>query len=167
MLEPVVKQILDQTGKRPRIRVTTDNATGQITAIIVKTRVHDMEIYCPADEFDCRISISLESPWGINPIEQRYTEHLDQGVPTARGKDRLSYKHQGFMVDLTQVSTLSNPGASKVHELEIEMDVDRLLVEGIKNMEGLENEYTRIVSVFMNNVKVVNRAARPVVAPGP
>jgi hypothetical protein len=93
-------------------------------------------------------------------------EHTERGVPQTRVKDRLSYRHQGFQVDLTQVTLLSNP-QSKAHELEIEIDTDRLIAEGRKVQEGRPNEYEKLVSVFLNNVKVINRAAKAQVAGGP
>lgn len=163
LIDPVVLEFHNRTGARgaPRLRVTRDNASEAITAVIIKTRVANIEIRCPNDDFDFRVSISLETQWqGDN--WQSFPEHLDQGVRTTRSKDRLSYRHQGFLVDLTQVTPFARQGekAEKVHELEIEMDTDRLIGEGYRNARGEVNEYEKLVHVFLNNVKVVNRAAK-------
>jgi hypothetical protein len=163
LLDPIVLDLHNRSGRKgaPRLRVTRDNVTGEITAVIVKTRLQDMEVRCPNDEFDFRISISLETQW-TNPGYEQFPEHLDHGVRTTRNKDRLSYRHQGFLVDLTQVTPFTRPGekSEKIHELEIEMDVDKLVEEGYKNLNNQPNQYTDLIHVFLNNVKVVNRAAR-------
>jgi hypothetical protein len=165
LIDPAVLHYINATGKKsaPRLRVTRDNATNAITAIIIKTRIADLEMRCPRDEFDVRISISLETNW-VHPGWESFSEHLDAGVRTQRGKDRLSYQHQGFLVDLTQVTPFG-AAAQKIHELEIEMDVNRLMEEGRKNAAGMENEYEKLVHVFLNNIKVVNRAAKPASLP--
>jgi hypothetical protein len=164
LIDPAVQEWQARLGRRgaPRLRVTRDNSTDKIMAVIIKTRIADLEIRCPADEFDFRVSISLETNWA-HPWEQ-FPEHLDHGVRTTRNKDRLSYQHQGFLVDLTQVTPFSRQGekVEKLHELEIEMDVERLQMEGERNLQNLPNEFERLVQVFLNNVKVVNRAAKAV-----
>lgn len=163
LVDPVVLEWHNRSGKRgaPRLRVTRNNATSEISAVIIKTRIQDIEIRCPADEFDFRVSISLETQWP-HPGWDQFPENLDHGVRTTRNKDRLSYRHQGFLVDLTQVTPFSRQGekVDKVHELEIEMDVERLIDEGYKNLHNQPNEYEKLVHVFLNNVKVVNRAAK-------
>jgi polynucleotide 5'-triphosphatase len=169
LVDPVVMEWHQRSGKRgaPRLRVTKDNATNTITAVIIKTRIQDIEIRCPFDEFDFRISISLETAWHHDNWQQ-FPEYLDKGVRTSRNKDRLSYRHQGFLVDLTQVTPFSAGGkVEKSHELEIECDADRLLEEGYKNRNGETNEYEKLVHVFLNNVKVVNRAAKAPPQMGP
>jgi polynucleotide 5'-triphosphatase len=156
-LSPEVLKVQQQIRRGPRVRLTTDIKTRAITATIIKFRVADLEIYCPNDDFDCRISISLETryPHPVDGLE----EHLERGVSTARMKDRLSYRHQGFQVDLTQVTPQANP-ADKVHELEVELDTERLLQEGRKVQNNVTSEYERLVGTFLNNIRVINRAAR-------
>jgi polynucleotide 5'-triphosphatase len=156
-LNPEVLKVSQQTRRGPRVRLTTDIKTNQITATIIKFRVADLEIYCPNDDFDCRISISLETRYP-HPIDG-LVEHLEKGVSTARMKDRLSYRHQGFQVDLTQVTPFANQ-ADKVHELEVELDTQRLLQEGRKVQVQQESEYEKLVGTFLNNIRVINRAAR-------
>jgi polynucleotide 5'-triphosphatase len=156
-LHPEVRAAHEKGGKSPRVRVTRDDKTNQITATIIKLRLADLEVYCPNDDFDFRISVSLETAYP-HPIEH-LKEHLERGISQARGKDRLSYTHQGFQVDLTQVTLVSNP-KEKVHELEIELEADRLREEAMKIQRGIANDYEALVKCFLDNIRVVNRAAR-------
>ena len=87
----------------PKVRVTTENKTGELIAQIIKTRVADMDIYSPRTLFDWRISVNLEMK--IEGDLRQYIEPGDVGKSaTDRSKDRLSYKHLQYQIDLTQVS---------------------------------------------------------------
>lgn len=102
------KSIQDQIDPRngrtiPKVRVTTDAKTGEPIAQIIKVRVADMDIFSPATLFDWRISVNLEMK--IEGDFRRYVEPGDVGKGNAdRSKDRLSYKHLQYQIDLTQVS---------------------------------------------------------------
>ena len=102
------KSIQDQIDPRngrtiPKVRVTTDVKSGEPIAQIIKVRVADMDIYSPATLFDWRISVNLEMK--IEGDFRRYVEPGDVGKGNAdRSKDRLSYKHLQYQIDLTQVS---------------------------------------------------------------
>lgn len=78
-------------------------------------------------------------------------------VLLTRSKDRISYSHQLFTVDLTQVSqpaSANQPGKPTLHELEIEFkDARILLAEGRKDAEGKDNRYLEMVQCFLNNVR--------------
>lgn len=156
-LTPEVRAAHEGKGKSARVRVTRDNETNAVTATIIKLRMADLEVHCPSDEFDVRISVSLETVWP-HPVEN-LQEHLDHGVSQSRGKDRLSYTHQGFQVDLTQVTPISS-SKEKVHELEIELEADRIKEEATKIGKGIANDYEELVKCFLNNIRVVNRAAK-------
>jgi polynucleotide 5'-triphosphatase len=86
-----------ERGARGKIRVTQDEKTGQIKpmGIIQKTRLADMNVFVPRRDFDFRISVNTEEPM---PLPQNPPTHQ-------RRKDRVSYKHQIFQIDLTQVKT--------------------------------------------------------------
>lgn len=72
----------------------------------------------------------------------------------ARNKDRISYAHQLFTIDLTQVTGGSQATQSVTHELEIEFkDARVLLVEARKDAEGQDNRYLEMVQAFLNNVR--------------
>lgn len=159
-LPQAVKDAHLEGGKPARVRVTRDNKTNAVTAAIIKLRMADLEVFCPSDEFDIRISVSLETAWP-HPTDG-LPEQLDGGVPTGRSKDRVSYTHQGFQVDLTQVTQLSGTNRTKTHELEIELDTNQLKGESDKISMGVANNYEELVGCFLNNMRVVNRAARAI-----
>lgn len=83
-----------------------------------------------------------------------YRERNDARM--GRLKDRLSYKHQDVSVDLTQVTP--EAGGTKVHELELELDSIPLVEQARLAQEGRPNDYERQVGLFMNYVRVINRA---------
>ena len=120
----------------------------------MKVRVADKEVYCPREAFDYRISVSLELdyPHSLDGL----AETNGNGDLNIRSKDRLSYKHQCMSIDLTQVTT---PGAGeKSHELEIEMDTNLIVEQGKRMQAGAPNNYEELVEIFLNYIRVVNRA---------
>lgn len=103
------KSIRDQIDPRDRrarqkVRVTTNSKTGQPIAQIIKVRVADMDIYSPQTLFDWRISVNVEMK--IEGDFRRLIEPGDAGRTSHdRNKDRLSYKHLQYQIDLTQVTS--------------------------------------------------------------
>src|SRR5271154_7058243 len=51
------------SAHRPRVRITLDRDTGAPKARIIKSRISDLDVYCPGNAFDYRISISIEAPF--------------------------------------------------------------------------------------------------------
>lgn len=102
-LPPVIRQNLNPRHK-PRVRVTTDQSTGEVLAKIVKCRVADLDIVSPRTWVDFRISVNLEISYdgevGHLPIIE-----MGGGKARDRNKDRMSYRHLAYQVDLTQVAT--------------------------------------------------------------
>jgi polynucleotide 5'-triphosphatase len=137
----------------PRVRVTTDLITYQIKAQIVKLRVADLHIYCPRNNFDVRISVAAEVkyPHAVTGLREHQENNSSQG----RKKDRLSYKHQDISIDLTQVT---QDQGEKLHELELEIDTNLLAEQARLAIEGQPNDYEELVGIFLNYVKVLNRA---------
>ena len=138
-LSPLGVQALPQAlqrrrGKRePRLRVTKDK-TG-VKARIVKIPIDHLHIYNPKYRYDCRISINLEvnldrpdldpdsliaDDSSINPSDPNRKPVVNE-VP--RVKDRLSYKHLAYSVDLTKVE---REGLGPTYELELEVDSNLL-----------------------------------------
>ncbi|QDS69105.1 hypothetical protein FKW77_010233 [Venturia effusa] len=153
-LAQTVKDAHLEGGKPARVRVTRDNKTDAITAAIIKLRRADLEIICPSDDFDIRISVSLETVWP-HPIEglKQHTDATGKADPP-RSKDRVSYTHQGFQVDLTQVTPISDP-KKKTHELEIELPTNQLKEEADKIDRGIVNAYEELVrptTAFRRNI---------------
>ena len=138
-----------------KVRVSTDQKTNKMLAKIVKTRVGDLNIFMPHHPVDCRISINLEWDWD-GPIDEIIGNQIAGRGQPDRNKDRLSYEHGFFQVDLTQV-TKPGPPPSKEHELEIEMNASTLLDHGRRLVADppQENKYTDLVETLVDNIRAV------------
>jgi len=163
-LPPPLLTLMEGQRWKPRVRVTIDDKTKQFKEAIVKIRIRDLEISCPRQAFDVRISISCEMQY-TGSIDNLVQSVRKPGDTDSRYKDRLAYKHQFVSVDLTQVRVDKEPG-NKLHELELEMDTEVLKREGEKVRRGDANNYEGIVGIFMNYVRVINRSCRLEVPPG-
>ena len=86
-----------------RVRITTDVNTGTMVAKIIKLRIADFDIYNPRCAFDYRISISVECPWEGSESHLSMVS-AEQGRRGERQKDRMSYRHMFYQIDLTQVN---------------------------------------------------------------
>lgn len=118
---------------------------------LVKIRIADLDIYNPRTPFDFRVSISLEYDWNGPP------EHLAGMVEGGRDrqKDRMSYKHLGYQIDLTQVR---HPGSvDKEHELEIEVSTPMLQAEMEKVRTGQPNQYEELIRGLLDNLRLLSR----------
>jgi hypothetical protein len=89
-----------------KVRVTYDEKTNELLAKIVKARVADINIHFPEYALDCRISINLEMDWNGSVAELERMATATRTSPN-RNKDRLSYKHGPYQIDLTQVTQVS------------------------------------------------------------
>jgi hypothetical protein len=85
-----------------KLRVTTDQKTGATLARIIKVRVADLDVYSPRTLFDWRISVNLEMNYEGDVSD--LVESTDSGRKGDRNKDRMSYTHQAYQIDLTQVT---------------------------------------------------------------
>lgn len=156
MLSPGLRNIIGQQPKPSKIRVTRDQKTGQVTAQIIKVRIHNLEISSPATEWDYRIGINLELHYpgpveGLQPAIERQGQTVES---TNRTKDRVSYSfNRAYQVDLTQVVQ----GGHKNHELELELDSQVLLHEVAKIQNGGPSDYENLVGGMMNNLRVLSR----------
>ncbi|GAA5884298.1 hypothetical protein JCM6882_002217 [Rhodosporidiobolus microsporus] len=143
-------------GPRRKVRVTRDQKGVKQPHAVEKVRVADMNVFSPKRRFDWRVSVSLENPAPIPDTPPTHTRY----------KDRISYTHQLFTVDLTQVSPTppqpsSAPPAHATHELEIEFRNARtLLEEAAKEQRGEEGgRYLEMVQGLLNNVRMLIRNA--------
>lgn len=101
-LPPVIRSNLNPRHK-PKVRVTTDQNTGEVLAKIIKCRVADMDVYSPRTPFDWRVSVNLEMEYG-GDIRNLPVVDASKGGRGERNKDRMSYRHLAYQVDLTQVA---------------------------------------------------------------
>ncbi|RSL80154.1 hypothetical protein CEP51_006794 [Fusarium floridanum] len=159
-----IRSRLGSRMKSVRARVTYDQKTREVLAKIIKARVADLDIHFPQCPMDCRISINLEMNWD-GPVEEleQLGNHPDRQPD--RNKDRLSYTHGHYQVDLTQVTHASSgPGGAqrmeKEHELEIELNPTVLVDQGRRASGGQPHRYQELVEGFVDNVRVLARKAR-------
>lgn len=95
--------------KNVRVRVTYDQKTRDVLGKIVKARVADIDLHLPTCQMDCRLSVNLEMDWDgpVDELEQMAASRAVERQPD-RIKDRLSYTHGHYQVDLTQVTQQPN-----------------------------------------------------------
>ncbi|KAL8870582.1 MAG: hypothetical protein Q9174_003408 [Haloplaca sp. 1 TL-2023] len=155
---PPVVNAYSSAHNRPKVRITTDQKTGKELAKIVKVRVSDIEVYSPATLFDWRVSVSLEVNYDGDMRDLvEATEGKNQRRPD-RNKDRVSYKHSHYQIDLTQVK--SADAASKMekeHELEIEISSAAVREQVQLVLQNQQNRYEELVKGFVDNVRILAR----------
>lgn len=75
-----------------------------------------------------------------------------------RMKDRMSYRHGAYQVDLTQIS-YNNNQKPKQHELEVEISAEQIRKE-LDNLKNLRRDrYEELVRGFVDNVRILCRTA--------
>ena len=90
-------------ANKSKVRITTDQKTGKVLAKIIKTRLADIDIYSPRTLFDWRISVNVEMDYKGEMTDLIEPQTRD-GKQADRNKDRMSYKHLAYQIDLTQVA---------------------------------------------------------------
>ncbi|KAG6891527.1 hypothetical protein C0992_005062 [Termitomyces sp. T32_za158] len=143
-------------GHQDKVRVTRDEQTGNVTACVRKVRLGDLNVYSPKRPADWRVSVSLEVP----------VQH-PLGTPThTRRKDRMSYAHEEFNIDLTKVtSSTSSPTApvQTLYELELEIARPEILLataatRGDVNLpEHERSAFDELIRAFVNNARILVR----------
>ena len=104
-------------GSGSKIRVTRDERTKEVIACMQKKRLASLDILSPNRNADWRISVNVEVPGTcscaivVNEALSLYTVvKMPIGTATlSRRKDRMSYTHEEFIIDLTQVTSTSGP----------------------------------------------------------
>ncbi|THH16859.1 hypothetical protein EW146_g3830, partial [Bondarzewia mesenterica] len=112
--------VSDNPRERDKIRVTRDEKTNEVVECLRKVRLDNLDIYSPKRAADWRVTVNLEVP----------VQH-PLGTPThTRRKDRMSYSHEEFSIDLTQVTSTAGPNQQPevLHELELEFAHPSLLL---------------------------------------
>ncbi|KAF7299126.1 mRNA-triPase domain-containing protein [Mycena indigotica] len=153
----LVDSFYPSDDNKNKIRVTRNEKTGEVVECMRKIRLGDLNVYSPKRAADWRISVSLEVP----------VTHPIGSATHSRKKDRLSYSHEEFSIDLTQVTSSSSPtGAPELlHELEIEFARPDVLVaaahrRGDPNLPELERSaFDELIRAFVNNARILVRNA--------
>ena len=110
---------------KEKIRVTRDETTGTTLECMRKLRLGNLNIYSPKYAADWRVSVNLEIPSTLNllffPFQfesdvvecifKSIVQHPVGAVTHSRRKDRVSYSHEEFSIDLTQVTSKTSPNA--------------------------------------------------------
>jgi polynucleotide 5'-triphosphatase len=162
--------------EKEKIRVTRDEKTGTVLECMQKIRLGDLNIYSPKRSADWRISVNLEVP----------VTHPTGTASFTRRKDRLSYSHEEFRIDLTQVTSNApnsavrlllhsrlpmtqmfyiRPQPETLHELEIEFARPQFLLAAAMRRgdpESPEHErdaFDELVRAFVNNTRILLRNA--------
>ncbi|MCJ1225316.1 mRNA-capping enzyme subunit beta [Toensbergia leucococca] len=151
-----IRNQLDQRHPRVKVRITTDQKTGKVLAKIVKARVTDVDVYSPRTPFDWRVSVNLEMDWDGDMKD--LVESKNGQKRADRNKDRVSYRHQSYQIDLTQVTpsdTSSKP--EKEHELEVEVSSSEVRKQGLLFKNNQANRYNDLIRGFVDNVRTLAR----------
>ncbi|KAJ3784604.1 CYTH-like domain-containing protein [Lentinula aff. detonsa] len=145
-----------ESNDREKIRVTRDEKTGTVTESMKKIRLGDLNIYSPKRMADWRVSVNLEVP----------APHPVGSSTHTRKKDRMSYSHEEFNIDLTQVTSTNPSGTPEIlHELEIEIARPALLLSTAAkrgDMNASEHErdaFDELIRAFVNNARILVRNA--------
>jgi hypothetical protein len=163
-LSPVGLAMLPEAIKRRRrnhnlrLRVTRDSKSGRVLGRIVKMPIENLHIYNPAYPYDCRISINLEVNLDRPDIDPETLIVDSEHNEPDRKKDRLSYKHLSFSIDLTKVEST---GKHPTFELECEVDSAALRQQIQRAKEGRENAFGDVVGGFLDDVTFLMREAPP------
>ncbi|KAF8627390.1 hypothetical protein AX17_006205 [Amanita inopinata Kibby_2008] len=144
-------------NEREKIRVTRNEKTGAVVECMRKIRLGDLNIYSPKRAADWRVSVNLEVP----------VPHPIGSASHIRRKDRMSYSHEEFIIDLTQVTSTPSPNAPPqvLHELEVEIvRSELLLATAAKRGDPNVSEYERsafdeLIRAFVNNARILVRNA--------
>jgi hypothetical protein len=102
-LPPAIRGRINPRHNRPKVRITTDQKSGREVARIIKIRIADIDVYNPQHHFDWRLSVNLEVDFQGDGRD--LVELMEGGRKApARNKDRLTYQHLAYQIDLTQVT---------------------------------------------------------------
>ncbi|KAK0946989.1 hypothetical protein LTR29_001572 [Friedmanniomyces endolithicus] len=159
-LPPAFRRHAGEKRKDLKLRTTTNLATGEVEARIVKSKMADLHIFNPAGDYDCRISLNLEANMNL-PHLAPYTDLFGEWAPGERAspdrmKDRMSYKHLVYRIDLTMVSV--SKALPPKFELELEVE-GQVLREQMRLMSGGEGEdaFADLVGGFLDNATFLMR----------
>ncbi|KOC08878.1 putative mRNA capping nucleoside-triphosphatase [Aspergillus flavus] len=160
-LPPVIRQNLNPRHK-PKVRVTLDQRTGEVLAKIVKCRIADLDVYSPRTCVDWRISVNLEMSYE-GDVSHLPVVDPGRGRGGERNKDRMSYRHLAYQIDLTQVAKSEPPSKGEFeHELEVEISAAEIRRQGQLAIAGdPKNQYEELVKGFVDNIRILARAVPP------
>ncbi|KAK4508623.1 hypothetical protein PRZ48_002362 [Zasmidium cellare] len=144
-----------------KLRTTNNQKTGEVKARIIKVKLgEDLHIFGAGDPYDIRISMNLEINMdrpdfdpGLMTEEPSETKR----APPNRQKNRMSYKHLAYQVDLTRIDLENMP-----HKYELELEVNaNVLRDQIARLEQRQpHAYTDVVDGFVSNMLMLMKVNR-------
>jgi len=147
-----------------KLRTTTNAATGEVEARIVKCKIADLHIFNPAGEYDTRISVNLEANLNLPSLGPDYASLSEDWPPGSsispdRMKDRMSYAHLVYRVDLTMVSLPRGAGVAVApkYELELEVQAEVLREQMRRAAREEDHAFADVVSGFLDNATYLMR----------
>ncbi|KAI0269807.1 CYTH-like domain-containing protein [Gloeopeniophorella convolvens] len=141
---------------KEKIRVTRNEKTGEVVASMKKVRLGNLDIYSPKRAADWRISVNMEVP----------VQHPTGMATHTRRKDRISYAHEEFSIDLTQVASYNAPNSQPelLHELELEFSNSPLLLAAAAKRGSDQTPesaaFDELIRAFVNNARILARNAQ-------
>lgn len=171
-LPPSIRKRSDHS-RPPRLRTTVRHEKGRspyIAARIVKVNVANLQIYSPNDPYDLRISINVEVNLDRPDLAPEDLVVGDEDSPKEppqpdRRKDRISYNHLAYQIDLTRVDVggaAGTKGPKPIYELEIEVDAQLLRAQmRIAEEGGRECAYGDVVAGFWDDAVLLMRERPP------
>ncbi|KAI5298068.1 mRNA-capping enzyme subunit beta [Ascosphaera atra] len=167
-LVPIMIRHHLRPGHTPRVRVTVDQKTGEVIAKIVKCRLADLDVYSPRTCLDWRLSVNIEMAYDGDISELTPSHQGDDADSKGdRVKDRMSYMHMAYQVDLTQVEDKDAKTSGQSthpnfeHELEIEISTAEVRRQGELAAANSANQYEELIKGFVDNVRILVRNVPP------
>lgn len=157
-------------GRPPKLRTTVRHEKERnpyVAARIVKVNVANLQIYSPNDPYDLRISINVEVNLdrpGMNPDDLVVASSTEKDATPERRKDRVSYSHLAYQIDLTRVDVgcgFNTKTAKPVYELELEVDSVVLRRQMEIAARGEQCAFGDVVAGFWDNAVLLMRERAP------
>jgi polynucleotide 5'-triphosphatase len=142
------------------IRVSIDPETEEKKRAIRKTRLQNIDFFCPHRRWDFRVTISEEQELPIPG---------DEELPVReRRKDRLSYTFDMWRIDITVVrkSNMNNYGVPfgdyiETYEVEMECNTDVMLEHRQLWLDKQPNQFLHFTKSLLKNMRTLNKQCDP------
>lgn len=131
----------------------TYNQDNKLVNLMVKRSLDHLVIFSPRDLLDFQVTVTVEHP------HTKHELHFSQMKPVSeRFKNRKSYSHQKFQMDLTTVT--ENTNAEPEFELELEIAKELIPQDFIKlSHENQESflEFEKLMRFVIDNTRLILR----------
>jgi len=139
--EPESRKIVDtfMNGcRRSDVKEIDGKTASEKPVIIKKTKVKTVDIYCPENQYDLRVSLSIEAV--------KEDTGIHSGGFSVREKDRKTFRCPKYVIDATKVSSIKQQSEPQVtYEVEIE----------VNNSDYIREEFSDLVVELADTIKKV------------